>query len=68
MLPFACLRTEDPGTERSAELIPGMIEKQAVAAVEEADAVIAVVDGQVPPRRPPSPRPPLQGRIEASGG
>jgi len=40
---------EDPGTKRSAELIPGMIETQAIAAVEEADAIIAVVDGQSGP-------------------
>jgi len=40
---------EDPGTQASAELIPGMIERQAAAAVGEADAVIAVMDGQAGP-------------------
>lgn len=40
---------EDPGTQASAELIPGMIERQAAAAVREADAVIAVMDGQAGP-------------------
>lgn len=40
---------EDPGTEASALRIPGMIEAQAAAAVEEADAVIVVMDGQSGP-------------------
>ena len=43
------MQDEDPGTKASAERIPGMIESQAAAAVDEADAVIVVMDGQSGP-------------------
>ena len=43
------MQDEDPGTEESANRIPGMIEAQAAAAVHEADAVFCVMDGQTGP-------------------
>lgn len=48
---YVCVspQDEDPGTKASAERIPGMIEAQAAAAVDEADAVIVVMDGQSGP-------------------